>query len=339
MSRRIRVVALLPFLLVAAGTARSAEPARYGLWHGSSPIGAPGDSATEEADAFITVHLPPGGAERKASTAVVICPGGGYGGLVTGPEGHGIATWLNAHGIAGVVLEYRLPKGRPFVPLADASRALRTVRSNAAAWQIDPRRVGIMGFSAGGHLASTAATHFDDGNAKATDPIEKESSRPDFAILVYPVVTMGGDGHSGSRTNLLGESPDPGLLELFSNEKQVTKHTPPVYLAHAIDDAPVPIANSRMFHEACKRAEVPSRLIELPRGGHGLDGYQGPNWDAWQSGALEWLATLELVPAAATARPRRMLVRDRIQGGRRTRPTTAGFPLRGRRPWQRTARR
>ena len=135
--------------------------------------------------------------------------------LVTGPEGHGIAKWLNAHGITGVVLEYRLPSGRAYVPLLDAQRAIRTVRANAKAWSIDPKRVGIIGFSAGGHLASTAATHFDAGNPKAEDPIARLSCRPDFAILVYPVVTMGSKTHGGSKANLLGRDPKPELVELF----------------------------------------------------------------------------------------------------------------------------
>jgi acetyl esterase/lipase len=131
----------------------AAEAPRLPLWHGEAPVGAPGNTETEAADAFITVHLPEGTPEGATTPAVVICPGGGYGGLVTGPEGHGIAAWLNEHGIAGIVLEYRLPAGRAFVPLADASRAVRTVRANAAAWRIDPSKVGIIGFSAGGHLA------------------------------------------------------------------------------------------------------------------------------------------------------------------------------------------
>ena len=308
-----RVSLLLCFLggLLIAPLA-AAEPERLPLWNGAAPVGAPGSAETEAADAFITVHLPAATPAGTSTPAVVICPGGGYGGLVTGPEGHGIAAWLNAHGIAGIVLEYRLPAGRPFVPLADASRAIRTVRAKAAEWRIDPRKVGIIGFSAGGHLASTAATHFDTGDAQATDAISKQSSRPDFAILVYPVVTLGDVGHSGSRTNLLGENPTPELLELFSNEKQVTEQAPPTYLAHAVDDSPVPIANSRLFHEACKREGVISRLLELPSGGHGLDGYKGPNWDAWQSGVLAWLASLDLAPAAA-AGPRRVLVWDEQQ--------------------------
>ena len=315
MSRRIPVLAFVLLALMIPGAARlpAAEPARIALWNGKAPIGAPGTTETEAADAFITVHLPAGTPEGIATPAVVICPGGGYGGLVTGPEGHGIAEWLNVHGVAGIVLEYRLPSGRPFVPLADASRALRTVRARAGEWRIDPHKVGILGFSAGGHLASTAATHFDDGDAGATEPVERQSSRPDFAILVYPVVTMAGDGHSRSRTNLLGEKPDPTLLDLFSNERQVTKRTPPTYLAHAIDDAPVPVSNSRLFDDACQRAGVPSRLLELPSGGHGLDGYKGPNWDAWQSGVLEWLAGLDLGPAASLPRRCRVLVWDEQQ--------------------------
>ncbi len=312
MPRCLLLLACLVIPLAMAPVA-AADAERLPLWHGKAPVGAPGSTETEAADAFITVHLPAGTPEGSSTPAVVICPGGGYGGLVTGPEGHGIAAWLNEHGIAGIVLEYRLPAGRSFVPLADASRALRTVRANAAAWRIDPSKVGIIGFSAGGHLASTAATHFDTGNAQATDPIEKQSSRPDFAILVYPVVTLGDVGHSGSRTNLLGENPSPELLALFSNEKQVTKQTPPTYLAHAVDDSPVPIANSRLFHEACKRKGVISRLLELPSGGHGLDGYKGPNWDAWQSGVLAWLSSLDLAPAASAAAPRRVLVWDEQQ--------------------------
>lgn len=289
-------------LSLHAAALPAAEAPRLGLWNGKAPIGSPGDTATEAADAFVTIHLPDGVAEGATTPVVVICPGGGYGGLVTGPEGHGIAAWLNAHGVAGIVLEYRLPKGRPYVPLADASRAIRTVRAKAKEWRIDPTKVGIVGFSAGGHLASTAATHFDAGDATAADPVARESSRPDFAILVYPVVVMGEGAHSGSKENLLGKDPTTELAALFSNEKQVTERTPPTYLAHAVDDGPVPISNSRAFHEACRAKGVKSELLELPSGGHGLDGYKGPNWDAWQRGSLEWLASLGLVPHAAAGR-------------------------------------
>lgn len=268
------------------------EPKKHSLWNGHAPIGG---GKFQDEDATISVHR----AEKPNGTAIVICPGGGYGTLVVGPEGHGIAQWLNRHGITGVVLEYRLPAGRSFVPLLDAQRALRTVRVNAKQWNLDPAKIGIMGFSAGGHLASTATTHFDEGDATAEDAIDRVSCRPDFAILVYPVVTMGETTHGGSKRNLLGEAPSGELIELFSNEKQVTEHTPPVFLAHAIDDKPVPPANSRALHAALEAHKIATKYLELPSGGHGLDGYQGPMWDAWQKQSLEWLAELKLIPADA----------------------------------------
>jgi acetyl esterase/lipase len=278
-------------MLHAADTPKKSEPEKLKLWNSKAPIG---DGKFEDADAQITVHRP----EKPNGTAIVICPGGGYGGLVTGAEGHGIAAWLNRHGITGVVLEYRLPRGRSYVPLLDAQRAIRTVRANAKTWGIDPSKVGIMGFSAGGHLASTAGTHFDNGNPKADDPIERNSSRPDFMILVYPVITMSEKTHGGSRNNLLGKNPDPKLVDLFSNEKQVTAKTPPTFLAHAKDDKPVPPENSKAFYEALQAQKVPAKYLELPSGGHGLNGYKGPMWDAWQEQSLAWLVELKLIPAA-----------------------------------------
>lgn len=268
---------------------KKAEPERLKLWNGNAPQG---DGTFEKADATVTVHRP----KKPNGTAAVICPGGGYGGLVTGAEGHGIAAWLNTHGVTGVVLEYRLPKGRPYVPLLDARRAIRTVRANGKAWGVDPAKVGIIGFSAGGHLASTAGTHFDDGDPKATDGVEKQGCRPDFMILVYPVVSMGEKGHGGSRTNLLGKQPDEKLVKLFSNELQVTAKTPPAFLAHAKDDKPVPPDNSKLFHDALQAQKVPSKYLELASGGHGLNGYKGPMWDAWQAQSLEWLREQKFLP-------------------------------------------
>lgn len=264
------------------------EGQRIELWNGKAPIG---DGTFESAQAWITVHP----AKNPNGTAAVICPGGGYGGLVKGPEGHGIAEWLNGHGICGIVLEYRLPAGRPYVPLLDAQRALRKVRANAAAWNIKPSRIGIIGFSAGGHLASTAATHFDEGDPAAVEAIDQVSCRPDFAILVYPVITMGDKTHAGSKANLLGKEPAPKLVELFSNEKQITSKTPPVFLAHPKDDTVVVPENSKMFYDALQANKVPGQYLELPSGGHGLNGYKGPMWDAWQAKSLEWLAELKLV--------------------------------------------
>ncbi len=290
------------FLLAAASMAEEPKPAaqqgdpqRIALWKGRAPIG---EGKFEEAEAWITVHRPAQG----NGAAVVICPGGGYGGLVTGAEGHGIAEWLNRHGIAGVVLEYRLPAGRAFVPLLDAQRALRTVRSNAKEWGIEPSRIGVMGFSAGGHLASTAGTHFDDGDPKAADAVDRASCRPDFLILIYPVITLGENTHQGTKTNLLGKEPSPKLVELFSNEKQVTARTPPTFLAHALDDKAVPPEHSKAFYQALQAEKIPSKYLELPSGGHGLNGYKGPMWDAWQEQSLAWLAELKLIPAEAAAK-------------------------------------
>ena len=259
------------------------------LWPEMAPVG---DGSYEKADSQITVYRP----AHTNGTAAIICPGGGYGGLVTGPEGSGIARWLNAHGITGIVLEYRLPHGRPFVPLLDAQRAIRVVRSRSKELGCNPHRIGIIGFSAGGHLAATAATHFDAGQAKATDPTERTGCRPDFAVLVYPVIAMGSKTHSGTKQNLLGTSPSADLVDLFSNEKQVTAQTSPTFLAHAVDDRIVTPQNSRLFYEALLAHKVATRYLELPYGDHGLNGYQGPMWDAWQAGALKWLASRKLIP-------------------------------------------
>ena len=268
-----------------------AAPEKMTLWTERAPIG---DGQFDTELPTITVYKPPAGI--ATGTAMVICPGGGYGGLVTGGEGHGIAKWLGEHGIAGIVLEYRLPKGRPFVPLLDAQRAIRTTRAHAKEWGINPAHIGIIGFSAGGHLASTAATHFDEGTAEAPDPVERLSCRPDFAILVYPVVTLVGPAaHVGSKNNLLGKSPTPEMEILFSNEKQVTSKTPPMFLAHAVDDRLVPLENSKTLFEALKANKVPAELLELPTGGHGLNGYKGPSWDAWQTKSLEWLIAQKLL--------------------------------------------
>ncbi|MGE0609650.1 MAG: alpha/beta hydrolase [Pirellulales bacterium] len=290
MRSTLRAIAFCLAMACCAVAVAAEEPAsQIPLWNGRAPVG---DGTFEAADARITLHRP----EKPNGVAVVICPGGGYGGLVVGGEGHGIAKWLNKHGVTGVVLEYRLPAGRHQVPLLDAQRALRTARANANAWGIDPARVGIMGFSAGGHLASTAATHFDSGDQQADDPIGRQSCRPDFAILVYPVVSMGPATHGGSKSNLLGKDPSAELISLYSNESQVTEQTPPTFLAHAQDDKPVPPENSRAFFSALVAHHVPAKYLELPSGGHGLNGYKGPMWDAWQQQSLAWLLELKIIP-------------------------------------------
>jgi acetyl esterase/lipase len=273
---------------LVARTASAIEPMRISLWNGKAPAG---EGSLVDGDAFITVYRP----AKASGAAMVICPGGGYGGLVLDGEGSGIAKWLNKHEITGIVLEYRLPHGNRFVPLLDAQRAIRLTRANAVKWGCDPKKVGIIGFSAGGHLASTAATHFDSGNAADVDPVNRLSSRPDFAILIYPVITMGGKTHGGSKQNLLGSAPSAATVALYSNELQVTSQTPPTFLAHAMDDTVVSPDNSQMFYEAMKAHKVPGKYLELPDGGHGLNGYRGSSWDAWQTQSLQWLSEMHMI--------------------------------------------
>lgn len=285
---RSRFIALLLAVLgcCSVSGAELGAPLRIPLWSGPVPDGAGGTDTNGKP--VITVHQP----SNPNGTAVVICPGGGYGGLVTGAEGHGIAQWLNRHGIVGVVLEYRLPAGRAAVPLMDAQRAIRLTRHHANDWGVRTDRVGIIGFSAGGHLAASAATLFEPGDGGAPDRVARLSGRPDFAILVYPVITMGPEGHGGSRQNLLGKEAGAALVERYSCERQVTEKTPPVFIAHAVDDRVVGIANARMMAGALKAKEVPHRLLELPDGDHGLNGYKGSSWDRWQREALEWVGTV-----------------------------------------------
>ena len=251
------VLTALFFKAVSAfgGTIHPREP----LWPGAAPLG---DGTPDKAKAYITVYKP----EKPNGRAVVICPGGGYSRLVTKGEGSSIAKWLNKHGIIGIVLEYRLPRGKCYRPLLDAQRAIRTVRSRAKELGCRPDCIGIIGFSAGGHLASTAATHFDAGKADAGDPIEKLSCRPDFAMLIYPVTSTGPNGHAGSARNLLGPNPSEDKVEFFSNEKHVTPKTPPCFLAHALDDTVVLPRNSQMFYDALIKCKVPAKYLKLESG-------------------------------------------------------------------------
>lgn len=250
----------------------------------------------------IAVFLP---AKRNATgQAVVVCPGGGYAVLAYDWEGTDIAKWLNSKGIAAIVLKYRLPISKNNVtphlsPLMDAQRAIRLTRHHAQEWNIDTAKVGIMGFSAGGHLASTAGTHFDFGKADATDPIEKWSSRPDFMILVYPVITFSQtvNAHIGSRNALLGQNPDPQLIEYYSNELQVKPDTPPTILIHAGDDAGVPVENSLLFYQALKNNKIPAELHVYPTGGHGFSLAIGKgHLESWTDRCIDWLKALNTDP-------------------------------------------
>lgn len=290
---------LLAFLMHGAQEPMEKAPLYIPLWPGKAPMG---DGTEETVNSALQVYLPP--PDKATGAAMVICPGGGYIRHVMDREGYPTADWLNAHGIAAILLSYRLPEGRPYRPLLDAQRAIRIVRANAPAWKIDPHRIGILGFSAGGHVASTAGTHFDAGAPAAADPIQRLSCRPDFMLLVYPVVTMGEKTHSLSKTKLLGADPRPELVRLFSNETQVTDQTPPAFLAHATNDIDVPPDNSRNFVAAMKAHHVPVEYLELPSGGHGLGGCHGPLWEQWKAQALEWLAMRKVIPAAEFPRPK-----------------------------------
>lgn len=262
------------------------------LWPGPAPAG---DGSTESCATDLLVYLP--AADLNTRAAVVVCPGGGYIRHVLDREGFPIAEWLTSKGIAALILTYRLPEGRPSVPLLDAQRALRTVRANAAAWDVDPDKVGILGFSAGGHVASTAGTHFDAGRPDDADPVERRSSRPDFMMLVYPVVTMGEQAHALSKQKLLGAKPTPELVRLYSNEEQATPRTPPAFIVHAKDDSGVVPDNSRDFVKALQSCGVPVEYLELPSGGHGLNGCKGPLWEQWKAESLKWLAIRGVIPS------------------------------------------
>ena len=280
---------LLPLAVCLSARAKepAAEPPLVLLW----PAGAPGAVGNETEDRpSLTIYLPPAGTANGCG--IVVCPGGGYGGLAVGHEGLDVAEWLNSCGVAAFVLRYRVaPRYHHPAPLTDAQRAVRTVRHRAAEWGVDPARLGIIGFSAGGHLASSVGTHFDAGQPAAADPIERQSCRPDFMILGYPVISFTTEfTHQGSKRNLLGESPDEELVRSFSNELQVTAETPPAFLVHTNEDTPVPSENSVLFYLALRKAGVPAQLQIYERGAHGLGvGKTDPVFATWPGLCESWL--------------------------------------------------
>lgn len=287
--RRLRTfVSAIIFLGAAAGVhAQSAAPQTVFLW----PDGAPGAMGNEDVDKPSLTIYPTSGAE-KVPTAVIICPGGSYGHLAIAKEGSDVAKWLNERGITAFVLQYRLgPRYHHPIELGDAQRAIRYVRLHAKDYGYDEKRIGIWGFSAGGHLASTAGTHFDAGKVDSTDPIERQSSRPDFMILAYPVITLTTPYlHQLSRDNLLGKDPDPALIELLSNEKQVTADTPPTFLFHTTEDKTVPVENSVYFYLALRKAGVRAEIHIYEKGNHGLGLAPGdPVVKSWADRLADWL--------------------------------------------------
>ncbi len=282
--------ALVPLVLLSVlCTWAAEEPPAFPLWD----QGAPGAKGTEEADVpTLTPYPAPTG--TATGVGIVVCPGGGYGNLAVDHEGRQIADWLNGEGIAAFVLRYRHAPGygHPY-PLMDVRRALRTVRARAPEWGVDRNRIGVLGFSAGGHLTASAATQFEPGDEKATEPIERVSSRPDFAVLLYPVITMTGPHtHKGSRRNLLGKEPDPSLIEAMSAEKRVTAETPPTFLVHTGDDRGVPVENSVLFYSALREAGVPAEMHIYEHGPHGFGlGKSDPALSTWPGHCIEWLRT------------------------------------------------
>jgi acetyl esterase/lipase len=265
---------LASLILAAAAAAQTPEP----LWPGGADVDRP----------ELTAYL----AKSPNGTAVIICPGGGYSHLSMEKEGSDVAKWLNSLNISAFVLKYRLgPRYHHPAMLDDAQRAIRIVRARATANGLHTDRIGIMGFSAGGHLASTAGTHFDSGSPKAADPIDRFGSRPDFLILGYAVISMNSEyTHAGSRTALLGDHPDPKLLDDLSNDQRVTTQTPPTFLFQTNADTTVPAENSVRFYLALRKAGVPAELHIYEQGAHGVGlAPLNATLSSWPARLADWL--------------------------------------------------
>jgi acetyl esterase/lipase len=245
----------------------------------------------------LTVFLP--APEKANGTAVLICPGGGYGVLAFDHEGNAIAKWLNDNGIAGIILKYRLPsdqimKDKSVGPLQDAQEAMRAIRRHASEWKIDPKKIGVIGFSAGGHLASTISTHYAE---KVYDVKDNISARPDFSLLIYPVISMDTlITHRGSRNNLLGLKPADDQVRRFSNELQITADTPPAFLVHSSDDNAVPVMNSIGYYKGLQKNKIPVELHIFQKGGHGygLANEKGTE-SSWPDLCIKWLKAMGLI--------------------------------------------
>ena len=282
-------------LLMAGTLACAQEPATVLLW----PNGAPGAQGDEDRDKpSITIFLPT--KNQATGTGVIVCPGGSYTALASNHEGRQVANWLNSLGIAAFVLKYRLgPRYHHPVELGDAQRAIRLVRAHAAEYGVAPDRVGVLGFSAGGHLAATMGTHFDSGIATDADVIQHSGSRPDFLVLGYPVISLTTEyTHKGSLLNLLGDNPDPKLAQSLSNELQVTAQTPPTFLFHTTEDKTVPVENSVLFYLALRKAGVAAELHIFERGPHGVGlALRDPALGMWPELLANWFRMRGLLGA------------------------------------------
>ena len=265
---RITAAACLMFTLTTTALAQE----RILLWpDGQAPQFKPDarETETHPRQPTLDIYKPDW---RPSTTAVIVCPGGGYGNLAMNHEGKEVGDWFAARGVTAFVLRYRhAPDYQHPVPMMDVQRAIRHVRANAAEYRINPETIGVLGFSAGGHLASTAATLFDSGNPDAADPIDRVSSRPDFAVLCYPVISISTQyGHSGSKRNLLGNNPDPALVEKLSTEKQITANTPPIFIFQTDEDNAVPAENAVFFYLAARQAGVEAEMHIFQPGRHGV---------------------------------------------------------------------
>jgi acetyl esterase/lipase len=276
-------------------SAAAAQPVTELLW----PEGAPGALGNDDQDKPSLTRYPADPAKANG-TAVVVCPGGGYRNLAMDHEGKQVAEWLNTLGISAFVLKYRLgPKYHHPIELHDAQRAIRTVRARAQEFHVAANRIGMWGFSAGGHLASTAGTHFDSGDTASASPVDRVGSRPDFLVLAYPVISFIDSVHVGSRTNLIGKDYDPKLAEYLSNDRQVTKDTPPTFLFHTDGDTGVPAENSVLFYLALRRAGVPAEMHIYEKGKHGVGLAQSdPILATWPGRLADWFKTRGLLGPA-----------------------------------------
>jgi acetyl esterase/lipase len=297
---RIQWLIVLAFVITGLAGVRADNPksTQQPLW----PDGVPGATSQDEGDVpqlFLTLVE-----SDQPTAAIVILPGGGYGGHAIDHEGHQFAQWFASLGVSSAICNYRLRGkgnsgkgyGHPY-PMIDAQRAIQTLRAKADDWNIDPSRVGVVGFSAGGHLCSTVSTHFAEIDKSSSDPIASVSSRPDFAILAYPVIGFDKPyTHRGSQRNLLGENPDPKLVKLLSNEEQVSKETPPTFLFHTVEDRGVPVENSIEYFKACRKHGVSVEMHLFPKGRHGLGLAKSvPGASQWPSLCEQWLRGLGVV--------------------------------------------
>jgi len=307
--QNMKTLQLIIILFIIPYFALAQTPENMKLWPDKAPYSngntspekvTSSGSITNICEAQLIIYHPEQG--KANGSVVIICPGGGYSGEAIVKEGHNVAKWFNSFGVTGIILKYRLPVAagiteKDKAPLSDAQRAIRYVRSKAAEWGLKSNQIGIMGFSAGGNLAVNAGTHYDDGNAQSSDPVEQLSCRPDFMLLIYPVVTMEANlTNKGTCQNLLGNNPDPEKVRFYSGEQNVTATTPPTFLVHASDDGTVKVENSINMYLAIQKRGIPVEMHIFEKGGHGfgLDKCTGTAL-SWPERCKSWMEQRKLL--------------------------------------------